>query len=439
MRRLVVLGAGTAGTMVVNRLRPRLPQHEWHISVVEQSDTHHYQPGYLFLPFGSMRPKDVSRPVRATLRKDVDLVRGTIDRVDRQARAVLLEDGRELPYDYLVIATGTSPRPAETPGLEEAMAGGDVHEFFTYPGAMRLAARLADWPGGRLVVHVAEMPIKCPVAPLEFAFLADSFFRERGLRDAVDLTYATPLPGAFTKPVAAEHLGAMLAERRIALEPDFVVESVDGDAHVLRSFDEREVPFDLLVTIPVNMGADFVARSGLGDELQYVRVDKQTLLSVDDDRIFAVGDAAGTPASKAGSVAHFQVDGFTENFLAHVEGRPMTDLFDGHANCFIESGAGKALLIDFNYDTEPLPGTYPIPGVGPMRLLRESRVNHLGKLAFRHLYWHVLLPGRRMPVPAHMSMAGKQVPGDGGADGAATAPAAGSPTPVGIVPSFGED
>lgn len=441
MRRLVVLGAGTAGTMVVNRLRPRLPQHEWQVTVVEQSDTHHYQPGYLFLPFGSMRPKDISKPVRATLRPGVDLVRGAIDRVDRERRTVHLQSGRELPYDYLVIATGTSPRPAETPGLEEAMAGGDVHEFFTYGGAMRLAARLADWPGGRLVVHVAEMPIKCPVAPLEFAFLAESFFRERGLRDEVHLTYATPLPGAFTKPVSAEHLGTMLTERRIALEPDFVVESVDGDARVLRSFDGREIPFDLLVTIPVNMGADYVARSGLGDELNYVRVDKQTLLSVDDDRVFAVGDAANTPASKAGSVAHFQVDGFTENFLAHVEGRPMTDLFDGHANCFIESGGGKALLIDFNYETEPLPGTYPLPRIGPMTLLKESRVNHLGKLAFRHLYWHVLLPGRRMPVPAHMSMAGKQVPAAPRADARAPAgtPAGDTPTPVGIVPSFGED
>ncbi|WP_225754429.1 NAD(P)/FAD-dependent oxidoreductase [Actinotalea sp. Marseille-Q4924] len=438
MRRLVVLGAGTAGTMVVNRLRPRLPHHAWHITVVEQSDTHYYQPGYLFLPFGTMRPRDVRKPVRATLRHDVDLVTGTIDRVDRDGRTVHLQDGRELPYDYLVIATGTSPRPAETPGLEEALAGGDVHEFFTYAGAMRLAARLADWPGGRFVVHVAEMPIKCPVAPLEMAFLADSFFRERGIRDAVDLTYATPLPGAFTKPVSAELLGSMLTERRIALEPDVVVESIDGDAHVLRSFDGREIPFDLLVTIPVNMGADFVARSGLGDELSYVRVDKQTLLSVDDDRIFAVGDAADTPASKAGSVAHFQVDGFTENFLAHVDGRPMTDLFDGHANCFIESGGGKALLIDFNYETEPLPGTYPLPRVGPMQLLRESRINHLGKLAFRHLYWHVLLPGRRMPVPAHMSMAGKRLPATDG-DGGAAVDRPDAPTPVSIVPSFGED
>ena len=111
--------------------------------------------------------------------------------------------------------------------------------------------------------------------------------------------------------------------------------------------------------------------------------------------------------SKAGSVAHFSVEVFIENFVDLVSGRPMTHIFDGHANCFIESGHGKGLLIDFNYDTEPLPGKYPVPGIGPFTLLEESRANHLGKLGFRWAYWHLLLKGRPMPVPTLMSMAGK--------------------------------
>jgi sulfide:quinone oxidoreductase len=170
------------------------------------------------------------------------------------------------------------------------------------------------------------------------------------------------------------------------------------------------VPFDLLVTVPLNMGADFIARSGLGDELNYVPVDKHTLLAKGHDNIFAIGDATNIPASKAGSVAHFAVEVFVDNFLEHIAGRPMTNSFDGHANCFVEAGDGQALLIDFNYDTEPLPGTYPLPGVGPFRLLSSSAANHWGKLAFRWLYWHALLPGRPIPLPAHMSMAGKRQP-----------------------------
>jgi len=407
MRRLVVLGAGTAGTMVVNKLRRRLGP-DWRISVVEQHDRHHYQPGYLFLPFGACQPDDLTRPTERFIPAGVDLVQGEIDMVDPGQHFVRLVDGRELGYEYLVIATGTEPRPDQTPGMLDGTEWREsVHEFYTLDGALALRDRLRTFTGGRLVVHVVEMPIKCPVAPLEFAFLADDFFRKAGIRDRVELVYATPLPGAFTKPIASQELARMLDDRQIALEPDFVVERIDDERRTLVSYDEREVPFDLLVTVPLNMGAEYVARSGLGDELNYVPVDKHTLLSTSYDSIFAVGDASNIPASKAGSVAHFSVEVFVDNFVQHVNGQKMTGSFDGHANCYVEAGDGKALLIDFNYDTEPLRGRYPLPGVGPFHLLEATRVNHWGKLAFRWTYWHLLLPGRPIPLPAHMSMAGK--------------------------------
>ena len=410
MRRLVVLGAGTAGTMVVNKLRRRLG-HDWQVTVVEQSDLHHYQPGFLFLPFGSYAPADVVKPTRQSIPSGVELVTGEIDKVIADDNVVRLTDGRTVSYDYLVVATGVQPRPDQTPGMLDAGQWREsIHEFYTFDGALALREKLRGFTGGRVVVHVVEMPIKCPVAPLEFAFLADAFFRGRRMRDRVELVYVTPLPGAFTKPIASARLSGMLEKRKIALEPDFVVERIDADRKSLVSYDEREVPFDLLVTVPLNMGADYVARSGLGDELNYVPVDKHTLLSTRHDNIFAVGDASDIPASKAGSVAHFSVEVFVENFLAHIEGRPLPGSFDGHANCYVEAGAGKALLIDFNYDTEPLPGTYPVPHFGPFRLLEETRVNHWGKLAFRWMYWHLLLPGRPIPLPAHMSMAGKKTP-----------------------------
>ena len=408
MKKLLVLGAGTAGTMAVNKLRPRLRHDEWQITVVDQDDAHHYQPGYLFVPFGAYRPEELVKPRRRFVPEGVELVLGEIDRVLPDETKVLLTDGREFPYDYLVVATGTSPRPDQTPGMEGVEWRRSIFDFFTLDGATALRDKLATWEGGRLAVHVVEMPIKCPVAPLEFAFLADAFFTDRGMRDRVEIVYVTPLEGAFTKPVASRHLGSMLEERKIALEPDFMVERVDTAARTLVSMDEREVPFDLLVTIPLNMGADYVARSGLGDELNYVPVDKHTLLSKAYDNIFAVGDASNIPASKAGSVAHFQMDLFPDNFVEHVQGRPMTKAFDGHANCFIESGHGKGLLIDFNYDTEPLPGKYPLPGIGPFSLLKESELNHWGKLMFRWMYWNVLLPGKELPLPALMSMAGKE-------------------------------
>jgi len=408
MKSLVVLGAGTAGTMVVNKLRSRLARDEWRITVVDQDDWHLYQPGLLLLPFGAERPEDLLRHRSDFVPPGVGRVQARIDRIDTAERTVLLEDGRAVPYDQLVIATGSQTRPDQTPGMLGDHWHRDVFDFYTLEGAMALRDRLADWPGGRLVVHIVDLPIKCPVAPLEFTFLADAFFEERGRRADVDITFVTPLDGAFTKPIASAHLGGMLRDRGISVEPDFYVDHVDGPARKLVSVDDREVAYDLLVTVPLNMGADCIARSGMGDELNFVPTDKHTLLAVGYDDVWVLGDASNIPASKAGSVAHFSAEVFVENFLEHISGRPMTHAFDGHANCFIESGHGKGLLIDFNYDTEPLPGRYPVPLVGPFTLLEESHANHWGKLGFRWAYWHLLLKGRPMPVPTLMSMTGKK-------------------------------
>lgn len=408
MKRLLVLGAGTAGTMVVNKLRPRLDKAEWAITVVDQDNLHHYQPGYLLMPFGVYKPSAIVKPRDRFIPDGVELKIGAIDRVEPSEHTVLFEDGSRLDYDYLVIATGTSPRPDQTPGLLEDEWRKSIHEFYTYEGSQALTRALDTWPGGTLVVHITEMPIKCPVAPLEFAFLADSFFRKKKMRDRVEIVYVTPLDGAFTKPVASKTLGGMLQSRGIRLEPDFSIERVDSANKALVSYDEREIPFDLLVTVPLNMGADYIARSGLGDDLNYVPVNKHTFLSKAWPNIFAVGDAGDIPTSKAGSTAHFAVDVFADNFVRYARGLPMERQFDGHANCFIESGGGKALLLDFNYDTEPLPGTFPLPRIGPLSLLRERRLNHWGKLMFKSIYWHFLLPGRPIPVKNAMSMTGKQ-------------------------------
>ena len=394
--------------MAANKLRRKLSSSDWEITVVDADDNHRYQPGFLFMPFGTYRPDQVTKSRRKALNKDVPLVYGEIDRVLPDESAVMLTDGRRLDYDVLIIATGVTPRPDQTDGMLGELWGTKVHEFYTYEGSVRLAETLKTWQGGRLVINIVEMPIKCPVAPLEFAFLADSYFKDRGMRDKVEMTYVTPLPGAFTKPIAAEAFGNTLDEKGIAVEPDFMLMEVDNDKAALVSYDEREVPFDLLVTIPLNMGGDFVARSGMGNELNLVPVDKFTQQSKEYPNVFALGDANDIPASKAGSVAHFEIDIFVENFMQYIAGLEMTHRFDGHANCFIETGDGKAMLIDFNYDYEPLPGKYPVAGVGPMSLLKQTRLNHMGKLAFKWVYWNVLIPGRPMPVPALMSTSGKR-------------------------------
>jgi sulfide:quinone oxidoreductase len=242
---------------------------------------------------------------------------------------------------------------------------------------------------------------------LEFLFLADWYFHERDMRDQVEIVMATPLSGAFTRPRASAILGDMLERKEIGVVADFNIMEADHEKNVIRSYDEQEVPFDLLVTIPTNMGAEVIERSGMGDELAFIPTDKHTLQSKQWENVWVIGDAANVPTSKAGSVAHFMLDVIIENILRHMEGLKPLPKFDGHANCFIESGFEKGILIDFNYDVEPLPGKYPLPGLGPFSLLQESAVNHWGKMLFRWIYWNALLKGEELPFESQMTMAGK--------------------------------
>lgn len=163
------------------------------------------------------------------------------------------------------------------------------------------------------------------------------------------------------------------------------------------------------MTVPTNKGDDLIERSGLGDELNFIPTNKATLQSKANENIFVIGDATNIPASKAGSVAHFEAEILTENIIRYIKSEPLKEEFDGHANCFVETGGGKALLIDFNYTHEPVEGTYPFPGVGPLRLLQESRMNHMAKLAFRWIYWNMLLKGTHIPfTTATMQESGKK-------------------------------
>lgn len=408
MKRIVILGAGTSGTIMANKLNKMLGGKGWEIVVIDRDGNHYYQPGFLFIPFGTYKPADVVKRKADFIQKGVDFRVGSIDRIDAEANEVYYAGGQKLSYDILVIATGTVPTPGETLGYLGERWYKSIFDFYTYEGAVALSRYFESFSGGRLVMTITELPYKCPIAPLEFVFLADAYFTQRGIRDKVEICFTTPLSGAFTKPVATKMLSSILAEKNINVVTDFYVEGVDEEKNVIRSYDGREVEFDCLVVVPVNLGDEVVAASGLGDDMNYVTVDKETMQSTVKPNVFAIGDAANLPTSKAGSVAHFAAEILAENIKEYVQGKIPSHRFDGHANCFIETGFGKATLIDFDYTHEPYAGKYPLASIGPMDLLGVTRINHWGKLAFKMIYWEFLLKDRKLPVASKFSMKGKE-------------------------------
>ncbi len=408
MKQLLIVGGGTAGTMMANKLAPVLDDSEWHITLIDEHETHYYQPGFLFIPWGIYTKNDVIKPKRDFYPSGIDVIISPIEIIEPDENRVKLVDGRVISYDLMIVATGSQINPGETEGMLGEKWHKNIFDFYTIEGTTALRNFIKYWDGGKLVVNVVEMPIKCPVAPLEFAFLADWYFTEQGIRDKVEIEYVTPLPGAFTKPIAAKFLGEFLTKKNIKLTSDFSAGRVDAENNTLYSWDDVGINYDLLVTIPTNMGAEVIGRSGMGDDLNFIPTDHHTLQSKKWENVFVIGDATDLPSSKAGSVAHFEADVLFENIQRFIDGRPLKEAFDGHANCYIESGFGKGILIDFNYDVEPLPGKFPLPGVGPFSLLQETRMNHWGKMTFRWVYWNLLLKGAELPIEAQMTMAGKK-------------------------------
>jgi sulfide:quinone oxidoreductase len=409
MKRIMIIGAGTAGTMMAVHLSRKLNHKEWAITILDKDENHYYQPGYLFIPFGIYTKKDVIRKGAKYIPSGVEYLLAEAEQIMVEQNKVKLADGREIAYDILIIATGTNIHPEETQGMVENGWRENIFDFYTADGAEALGKKMSGFKSGKMAIHVAEMPIKCPVAPLEIAFMSDWYFTEKGIRKDVQIDFVTPLAGAFSKPATAKVMGHLLKERGINLVADFGTESVEYGK--LISYDKRIVDYDLLITTPTNMGDPLLARSGLGDDLNFVPTDKHNLQAKAKDNIFALGDATNLPSSKAGSVVHFQSEILTENIISYIKGKELSASFDGHSNCFIESGYGKAFLLDFNYDLDPVEGTYPLPFFGPFSLLKETRLNHIGKLAMKFVYWNILLRGIPVPgISSKMGMTGKIIP-----------------------------
>ena len=413
MKKLLILGAGTGGALLSNLLSRKLEPKEWEITVIDKSPEHHYQPGYLFLPFrlyGYNGREDIVRPIREPLSSAVTFVQARANLIDHKNNKVETSAGT-FAYDWLVLAMGCHIAPDEVEGLSEALDK-NAFTFYTLEGALKLQKALEGMKEGKLVLNVADMPIKCPVAPIEFVFLADYYFQTKGIREQIEIEYVTPLTGAFTKPVANHVLHGVMDEKKIKVIPDFPISGVDHEKKVITSYTGQNVSYDLLCSIPPNMGPDVIEESGLGDGMGYAVTDDKTLKSKRADNIYVVGDNSNVHTSKAGSVAHFEAEIIVENLLLEIRGKEPLPSFDGHSNCFIETGFHKAFLLDFNYDVEPVHGTYPLPGIGPLSLLKNTYLNHWGKMAFKWVYWNLLLTGH-LPgdplLPSRMSMSGKNL------------------------------
>ena len=330
MKKLVILGHGTGGTIIATKMREKLPEREWDITVIDKDWQHHYQPGWIFIPFGIYTKEDCVKPRSKFVPPGVNLVLDEILGIDPEKRQVKTRQAT-FSYDWLVVATGAGINPEEVEGMLGEGWGKDIHNFYTLEGALALYEKMKYFHKGRVVVNIAELPFKCPVAPLEFCFMSDWFFDVQGVRSNIEIELVTPLPGAFTKPQASAMLGKLAEEKNVMVTPNFQISGVDAARKVITSYDGREVNYDLLVAIPPNFGAQCIIDSDMGDPMGYVDTDHHTLRAKNFDRIYVIGDAANLPTSKAGAVAHYEADVVADNLIREIDGQPPWPNYDGHA------------------------------------------------------------------------------------------------------------
>jgi sulfide:quinone oxidoreductase len=373
--RIVVLGGGVGGTLVANLLDKELGP-DARVTVVDPTGMHDYQPGYLYVALGEAKGHWLSREERTLLRSGVDLAIEEAVRIHPDAGTVQFASGGSLEWDYLVIATGARLVPDQIPGLTEGS-----FEFYSLPGAERLAQELRRFEGGKVKVGVAGIPYKCPPAPVEFSFLVEEFLRRKGVRDRSEIELLSPLNRAFTIESASTLIKPYMDERGIGLTTFFNVESVDASAGVVESLEGEQAEYDLLVLVPPHKGAQVVIDSGLGDAGGWLPTDKFTLNVEGLEHVFALGDATNLPISKSGSTAHFEAPVIASRIASLVHGSAPKENYGGRVMCFLEIGDGKATSLRFDYEHPPQP---PKP----------NRAWHTAKWLFNRMYWETVPQGR---------------------------------------------
>ena len=404
-KKIVVLGGGTGGTIISNNLRRHLPK-DWDITLIDRDDRHIYQPGMLFVPFGIQKSNTLVRSRKKYILPGVNFVIDEITHIYPDKKEVKTKN-HKFSYDFLIISTGCRIVPEENDGLMDAW-GKNAFSFYTIEAAEMLRKKLKEFDGGKLVMNIAELPFKCPVAPIEFVFLADWYFKNKGIRNKTEIEFVTPLPGAFTKPKASAVFIESAKSKNIKITTSFELNAVNGKEKYIESVKGDKVSFDTLVIVPSTIGDNVISESGMDDGIGYVPTHHNTLKALKHDSIYVIGDATNVPTSKAGSVAHYEADVVVFNIMSEIHGVKPEEIYDGHSTCFIVYSKGTSSLIDFNYKIEPLHGKFPAPKFGPFSLLKETKMNWYGKLGFEALYWNVLLAGRHLGAPPTLVMAGKE-------------------------------
>jgi len=313
-KKIVILGGGCGGVVAATHLGRKLgADHD--VILVDRRAEHIFMPAFLFIMLGERQPRDISRSLRLLEKRNVKIIQSEILGIDPVRREVSLER-EKINYNYLIVSLGLQTRPDLVPGFAES----SQHPW-EIESAVRLRDTLASFNGGRVVVGVPLGPYRCPPAPYEAQWMLDGYFRQKGIRDRVQIEYFTRDP----EPTGEAHdpvvwMDSESKRRGIKQNYDFVVRSIDPERKLVQGLYKYNIPYDLLVMVPPHRPAQVLLDSGLADTETGIRVDYETL-QTKWENVYAIGDCADMPASKAGGVAHQEADVLAHNLAVEMTGK----------------------------------------------------------------------------------------------------------------------
>ncbi len=376
-QQIVIVGAGTGGTIVTNQIHKKLKKKKvpYQITIIDPTFQHVYQPGFLFTMVGKGTESNLIKDSRKMMPKVVNAVEDKVKLIDPATKTVATYESGDFKYDYLVIASGSK--------LDFDLDWWDdsIHHFYNPDGSKKLREAIENFEGGKIVVSIADLPYKCPPAPIEAAMLLDSYFKKKKMRDKVEIAYTSPLGRAFSIETTNTRVEPYLKEKNIELYTMFNADDVDTEEKVVYSMEGEDIDYDMLIMVPPHKGQDFIIESGIAEGQGWIDVDRHTLRVNGKENIYALGDATDLPISKAGSTAHHQAPVISQNILDDIMGRPLSGHYNGHVQCFFLTEFGKSMFINFDYDNPPKPS--------PTR-----RIWYWFKLVFKPMYFRLVTRGR---------------------------------------------
>jgi len=363
--RVLVLGAGAAGSAVANKLarefRQEIAKDKVEITILDRNAVNINQGGFTFIPFGLYTPEDISRPRKKVISPRVKSAfgeDGEIKKVDLGNREVTVTSGRKYPYDYLVIATGCTADVGAVPGLQD-----DFNTFFTsLEDALKLRELLRTFDKGRIVISTVQMPIPCPGAPGKFAVMLDAYLRYiRGgeVRKNVEISFLWPIE-LIGPPAYNEVATKVFEKQNINLIRNYRLTEVDSAKKEVVAASGERSKYDLLISIPPYKGIKALSDSGIAAENGWIPVDKSTLQyrgpAGSYDEVYALGDGSTAGAVKTGIGAHYQSLVVGQNLINDLHGNGIKVSYMGELGCpfvgamYTPSTRGEAYIATWMYD-----------------------------------------------------------------------------------------